>query len=419
MVLSPSRVLEFFWTTGTLIVPTLAYLVLKTPSSDNGDDGSGESHWQIFVMLCTFPCFIGAVCGVVFVPESPRWLLEQSPVRCPDGPERALNTLKRVARINGIDQATIDEELFPPNTRLIISWDEVAAAAGKNQHEATIVQDLPRNSIQSHSSSNHWSFGQLFNTPERRRMTILLWAVWFGFGFTYFGTIVAVALVFTYEHDDNNNADANGNANDDLVNASDSSYDFDFAAIFITASAELLGLIVVMYTVEAFGRIPSMTVSYRAGGIVTFALGILCVVWVDHGDNQTNDDSERFHRSCLIALAFLARMFTMASSCVTWVSTSEILPTDIRSTGHGASNAFSRMGGAVAPYIITEGNSMALIGTVVLLISLVTAECANQLPETAGKFLGDTSGELLTAAPGLAEKNDEAEEEDTSYRQLS
>jgi hypothetical protein len=115
-------------------------------------------------------------------------------------------------------------------------------------------------------------------------------------------------------------------------------------------------------------------------------------------------------------LAFVARMAMMSASCTTWVSTSEMLSTEIRSTGHGAANAMARLGGFIAPYVITEGNSMGTIGVLVLLVSFVTAECASRLPETAGKPMGDVAAKEEGVSSSTTERS--SIETTTSYHKI-
>lgn len=392
---------EFFWTFGTLSVPTLAYLTLDT--------ANGESHWQLFVILCSIPCFLSAILGLVLVPESPRWLLEQCHSNNGGGNDvnrmKALEILKSAAHSNGINQAEIDGELFPPNTVLVLSMNESEKLKSNGFQQTVNFVDENTN---NETNTIFGSFGELFRSPKQMRITILLWATWFGFGFLYYGVIIAVSLIFT----------SNEAANDDYVTDDNeqniSSYDFDFGAIFVTASAEIFGLIAALFTIDSIGRIPSQTIAYLIGGISTFILGILCAYW------NGNDNDDTFRRTSLIILAFISRMAMMASSCVTWVSTSEMLSTEIRSTGHGAANAMSRLGGFIAPFIITEGNSMGTIGSLVLLVSLLTAECANKLPETAGKPMGDVSVES-SALPNQTHNlplDNTSNEPSTSYQEL-
>eukprot|EP00537_Pseudo-nitzschia_pungens_P019290 CAMPEP_0172398562 /NCGR_PEP_ID=MMETSP1061-20121228/36838_1 /TAXON_ID=37318 /ORGANISM="Pseudo-nitzschia pungens, Strain cf. pungens" /LENGTH=605 /DNA_ID=CAMNT_0013131121 /DNA_START=32 /DNA_END=1849 /DNA_ORIENTATION=+ len=370
--------IEFFWTMGTLIVPMLAYLTLDTAAE------IGESHWQLFVILCSIPCFVSTILGMGLVPESPRWLLEKFSDHPEDeaGSEKALQILRSAALKNGISRDIIDKELFPAGTRLIRCWKDLGAI---QRTQSPIFQknnerELTKESSLCCSDQTTGDIVKLFSTPEQSRVTMFLWATWFGFGFLYYGVIIAVSIVFTTE-EVNNNGDM---MNDDVDGASSSlSYGFDFAAIFITASSEIFGLIAVLYTVDKFGRIPSQTVAYRVGGAATFVLGLFATVFYAEGG--------KFHRYLLIGLAFIARMAMMAASCTTWVATTEILSTDIRTTGHGTANAMARLGGFLSPYFVTESNSLSSIGGIMLAVSVITAECAQRLPETAGKSMGDIS----------------------------
>lgn len=163
--------------------------------------------------------------------------------------------------------------------------------------------------------------------------------------------------------------------NDDDQDDYQGLYEFDYSAIFISASAEIFGLIIVIFTVDKFGRIPTQTVSYLIGGFACFVLGVL-------GFQESS-------RWMLLLMAFLSRMAMMGASCTTWVSTSEILPTEVRATGHGTANAVARLGGFFCPYIISEHTGLNLVGIFMFSVSIFTASIAWQLPETAGKAMGD------------------------------
>lgn len=121
---------------------------------------------------------------------------------------------------------------------------------------------------------------------------------------------------------------------------------------------------------------------------------------------NANANANQYHRYSLIGLAFVARMAMMGASCTTWVSTSEMLTTDIRATGHGAANAMCRLGGFFAPYFITEGNPLSLVGLVMLLVAFATAECAQRLPETGGKAMGDIERTIGLEHPIVTGNND-------------
>jgi len=308
-----------------------------------------EISWRIFVVLCAVPCLISGFMGIRLVPESPRWLISMG------RHYEAMSILRRAATANGIDPET----LFHANVTL---KDEKLASSN--------FLDL---------LSRKW-----------RRHTLFLWGTWVGYAIGYYGTILSVTRIF--------DEDATNDAQNDNVAPL-----FNYQAIFISASAEILGLIVVIHTVESLGRVPSQVMSYLFGGILLFTLSILSTVTLN--------------TAALTALAFLARAFEMMGSCVTWVSTAEIYATELRTTGHASANAMGRTGAFLSPYLVGGNNSMLavgklllfieisfsfrlirsptylfiLAGSIMLVIHLFTAFCAYHLPETKGREIGHAS----------------------------
>lgn len=279
-----------------------------------------ETSWRLFVILCAVPCIISGCIGACLVPESPRWLISVGQ------DEKALAVIRNAARVNGVDPNIA----FHTDVKL------------KDEHvDKSGFRDL---------LSRKW-----------RRITLLLWCTWVGYAIGYYGTILAVTRVFDDE---------------EVVEGDEHGVPhFDYKAIFISASAEILGLFIVIQTVDTFGRIPSQVGSYIFGGIFIFSLSMA---------------SGSANTTVLTILAFLARAFEMMGSCVTWVSTAEILPTEIRTTGHSAANAMGRTGAFMSPYLLSAA-SIKLVGSVMLLIHLLTALCAYHLPESKGRDLGHTS----------------------------
>lgn len=309
--------IEFFWTGGTLLVPVFAWMTLGSNGEDDGSDGS----WRLFVVLCAIPCLISTALGMLLVPESPRWLLTQG------RHDEALAIMQQAAHRNG------KPELFSePGLRI---------TTHESHHEEAGFKELI--------------------SPQWRNTTLKLWGVWFGMAFLYYGVIIAVGIIFSeYSDQDENNG---------------AGYDFDYSAIFISASSEVFGLLLVLYTIDRHGRILTQTTAYVTGGITCLLLGL-----------AAGADAPR---SWLIALSFVARMAMMAASCTTWVSTSEILSTEIRATGHGVANAMARLGGFFCPYIISEHTPIHRVGGFMFAVSVVTASFAWYLPETTGQSLGE------------------------------
>jgi MFS family permease len=155
--------------------------------------------------------------------------------------------------------------------------------------------------------------------------------------------------------------------------------EFDYKAIFISASAEILGLLVVIQTVDTVGRVYSQVASFLLGGILVFILGMLTTT-----ANWT----------VLTVLAFFARACMMAGSCSTWVTTAEIYSTEIRTSGHSAANAVGRVGAFISPFLVRTSTPITTVGAIMLTINIVTAFTAFHLPETKGVEIGHITDEV-------------------------
>lgn len=310
-------VIEYFWTVGVLFVVVMAYLTLGHDQNEGG--------WRFFVVICTVPCWFSVVVGYCFVPESPRWLCTQG--RC----DEALVILRKAAKVNGLDS----EFLFPND---IVLKDEEAEKS---------------------------DFCELFS-PRWRWTTLKLWGAWGFFAFGYYGTIMVITEVFNSQ-DGPRRALTGGNE----------TYGFDYGAIFVSSSAELVGTTFAIFSVDTVGRIPLQQAAYALAGISVCAL---CL-------SAANDA----HRSVLITLGFAARIFEMVGSCVSWVSTAEILTTEVRTTGHSAANAVARIGSLLSPFLAQGHSPLVKKGLVMLTIHTGTVLCVSQLPETKGTHMGATT----------------------------
>jgi MFS family permease len=305
--------IEYFWTVGCLLVVVLAYFTL------HGE----KSQWRLLVAISSLPCFISLIVGYLFVPESARWLVTQG------RSEEALQIIRDGAVMNGHDVAV----LFPEGIQLVAEPEE---------KQATIAD--------------------LFK-PKWREITLRLWGGWGAMAFGYYGTLLAITKVF-----DN---DQGGSTNEDP-----DSYNFDYGAIFVSSSAELVGTTIVILAVDRAGRIPCQVIAYSLAGI---SVCVLCTL-----------ASNGAPRLLLIALGFTARVFEMGGTCVTWVSTAEILTTDVRSTGHSTANAMARLGAFFCPFLVEGGMSLQRIGFIMLFVHAITVICVSKLPETKGKDMGAT-----------------------------
>jgi MFS family permease len=253
-------IIEYFWTVGVLFVVLVAHATLGS------SDATG--NWRLFVMITALPCFASVFIGLAFVPESARWLCTQG--RC----DEAMTILRAAAISNGKDV----DILFPEGTQLLAEEEEES------------------------------DFCELFS-PRWRWTTLKLWGAWGTFAFGYYGTIMVITEIF----------DRPTTEEDSLENLTSKSYNFDYSAIFVSSSAELVGTTFAIFSVDKVGRIPLQVVSYTMAGICVCSLCVLA--------------ARDAKRDVLIALAFAARIFEMSGSCTTWVNTAEILTTEVRTTG--------------------------------------------------------------------------------------
>ena len=67
----------------------------------------------------------------------------------------------------------------------------------------------------------------------------------------------------------------------------------------------------------------------------------------------------------------------------TWVTTPELLSTEMRTVGHSSCTAVSKLCSFLAPYLIISSLSYFSIGLVLGLLNVIAAVAANLLPETS------------------------------------
>lgn len=214
-------------------------------------------------------------------------------------------------------------------------------------------------------------------TPIWRKTTLMMWLTWFSVAFTYYGVLQLTTNIFS-------STDTTGDI---------TTYTFDYVPILISAFSEFAGTTLIFFAVDWLGRVPSQYISFLTGGITVLALSLLA----EYGGSGAAE----------MVVSFISRMSFMAGFSTTYLHTVEILPTLLRARGHSSSNLFARLGGFASPYLVDDASNV-VIGSVLLVVSLLAAFSSWSLPETKGIAMG-TAMHDDTVAPSTmsSESSDE------------
>ncbi|MDP9281710.1 MAG: MFS transporter [Chloroflexota bacterium] len=292
--------LESFWAYGTLAAGLVALFVLP------------QFGWRGAFIVAALPALYVAYLRSA-LPESPRYLAERGRTAEADA------IVRRVERASGGALLTLGAAVAP-------------------------------------ARSGPTSIAQLWS-PAYVRRTAMLWILWFGITFTYYGIFLYVPSLLA----------ARG-----LSEVRSNEF------FFLSTIAQIPGYFSAAWLVERWGRKPTL---------VTYLLGTAAAAFL-FGNAGTGTDA--------FVYAALLSFFNLGAWAIVYTYSPELYPTAIRATGAGIAAAVGRIGGIIGPFLTpvlvpTLGQSGVFALFMVLLV--VTATSVWLLAEeTKGRSLEEIAG---------------------------
>lgn len=251
--------LESFWAWGWIAAALVAYLVIPVYG------------WRVAFWIGALPAFFAAVLRKA-VPESPRYL---EAVGKTDEAEALVSAMEREAGITH----TPEERLQP--------------SSGKGVIARASFLDL-------------WS-------KEHLRSTIVLWVIWFGINFGYYGFVLWTPTLLMGQ-------------GFDMVKS--------FGFTLIMCLAQLPGYFSAAYLVEKIGR---------KAVLILYFLGTAVAAWLFGHAGSAGE---------VVAFGCLLYFFALGAWGCVYAYTPEMYPTYARAGGTGWAAAFGRIGAFVAPFVV-------------------------------------------------------------------
>ncbi|ONK70638.1 uncharacterized protein A4U43_C05F35820 [Asparagus officinalis] len=337
-----------FWTVGTILEALLAWAVMPTLG------------WRWLLGLSSLPSFLMLLFYGV-TPESPRYL-------CMKGfKSDAMHILEQMAKVNSvalpsgvlISDCNVELEESPDPS------EGIRLITVPDPSEGTHLVTVSNQNITTDKETQVGAIGILFRllSPKFIKSTLLLWMVFFGNAFSYYGVVLLTSAL------SNRNTDCTSKLYSDHSGVL-------YKDVFITSLAEIPGLILSAAIVDRVGRKMSMATM----------LFISCIFLVPL----------LFHQKEVLttALLFGARMCISGSFTIVYIYAPEVYPTSVRSSGVGIASAVGRVGGILCPLVAVSLIKRCHQTTAVILFELVVfssgmAVCFFPF-ETSGRELSDS-----------------------------
>uniref|UniRef100_A0A674MRH5 Synaptic vesicle glycoprotein 2A n=1 Tax=Takifugu rubripes TaxID=31033 RepID=A0A674MRH5_TAKRU len=164
-----------FWMLGGIYAAAMAWAIIPHYGWSFQMGSAYQFHsWRVFVLVCAFPA-VAAICALTTMPESPRFFLENGKH------DEAWMILKQVHDTNMRAKGYPERVFSVSHTGLY--WDQRCLMRCHMFTFILLFSDF-------HVFFQVWSNFQAVFSPEYRRTTYMMMAVWFSMSFSYYGLTV-------------------------------------------------------------------------------------------------------------------------------------------------------------------------------------------------------------------------------------
>ncbi|CAH9055585.1 unnamed protein product [Cuscuta epithymum] len=339
---APSRgtwmvIFSAFWTIGTIFEASLAWIVMP------------RLGWRWLLALSSIPSAL-LLLFYTFTIESPRFL-------CANGRQaEALQILEKIARINA---ARLPPGILVSNKQVV---NEVTPTEDKHLLSPKKDQSVKSKCVEC--TSGWFSSLVMLLSPSMAKSTLLLWVVFFGNAFAYYGLVLLATQLNS--GDDKCSPSQSKSKNSEAVN---------YREVFITSFAEIPGLILSALMIDKIGRKHSMASLFFA----------CCIFLLPLIHSQS--------KGLTTGLLFGARTCITATFTIVYIYAPEVYPTTVRTTGFGIASSVARIGGIVCPIVavgLIHGCHQTLAIWLFEFVIFISGVCVIFFPfETKGRELND------------------------------
>ncbi|CAA7409242.1 unnamed protein product [Spirodela intermedia] len=351
-----------FWTFGTILEASIAWAVIPTLG------------WRWLLALSAVPSFFLLLFYGV-TPESPRYL-------CMKGRNSdALHVLERMGRMN---------RTVMPLGKLVSHHRK---EGHKMEHEDSDAEAMPLSMLDSYPQMEQEEDTRRLVVPEPEdeapsvgkavesktggtsalvillsrnmiKTTLLLWVVFFGNAFLYYGIVLLTTEL------------SGGNIKCKSTKGGSPAGVTLYKDVFVASFAEIPGIIISAVVVDKVGRKLSMAGMFYASCI------FICPLILD--------TSQGF----ITGFLFGARICIATSFTIIYIYAPEVYPTSVRTTGLGIASSVGRVGGITCP-LVAVGLVADCHRTIAILIfasvALLSGTAVLMFPlETKDRDLDDT-----------------------------